>query len=398
MRFVQSMALCASFAATAAGAETSAISSRVGEVGIRTALTELEGQSDRTPDQDFALGALHVLGAVERALQARYDMGMNQQMLMGMDIPLLRLPVPENPAPKPFDPAAIEALFATASDDLAGAIAVLDTIGDADDFGLEVDTADLWFDINGSGARDEGEGMMQVLGTVMQIPTGEDGGAGGLAVRFDTADAAWLSAYAHLLSGISDTIVALHPTERLRAVLADAAALDEFGRAPNDYGMIDTADMIAALVAVIESKPDAERLQAAHAHFLAMIRDNRTFWSRVGAETDNNAEWIPNARQKSVLPIDFPPDTAEVWGGVLTEAEEMLEGKRLIPHWRLGAGVGVNLAKLMQDPPELDVIGMVQGGTLLPYIERGEVMSGEAFWRFEELVAGDAGLFMVILN
>ena len=382
--------------AAPAFAEGDQLSKRIGEIGIRPAIAELEAAGDLGPDERFALGGLHFLGGVERALQLRYAYGISQSMMMAGDFPFLRLPIPENPSPQPFEPQVIEQLFVSVSADMGKAIDVLDTIGDADDFGTKIDIGDLWFDINMNETRDPGEEMAGVLTAIQRFPDGE---VPNVTVRFDTADAKWLSAYAHLLSGISDAVVALHPSERVAEVLADVQKLDAFGRMPEDYyGFIDITDYVTAFIAGMETQPDVALSRSAHAHFLAMIQDNRVFWSRVAAETDDTAEWIPNAQQTSALPLPFPPETAEVWGEVLTEAEEVLEGKRLIAHWRFDGQAGVNLAKFMQDPPELDLIGMIQGRTFLPYLERGPVMDGASLNRFERMLQGDAGLYMVILN
>lgn len=398
MKFLLPAAFC--LMSTSAFAQGDQLSVHIGEVGIRAAIAELESTENLSPDQRFALGGLHFLGAIERTLQTRYTYGVGQnEILQQLDIPLLRLPIPENPTPAAFDPAVIETLFVEASADFSKAITVLDTIGDDDDFGLKIDTGHLWFDINMNDTRDPGEGLVAALASVQRF---NDGVAPDITVRFDTSDAKWLSAYAHLLSGISDTIVALHPAERIGAFLADAQALEAFTMKERYRGYfgdeVQIADMITLLVDIFETRPDAEYSRSAHAHFLAMIRDNRIFWARVAAETDNVAEWIPNANQTSALPLTFPPETAEIWGAVLSEAEEVLDGRRLIWHWRFEEGTGINLATLMQDPPEIDIIGMIQGRTFLPHVERGPTMDGQAINNFWRLMGGDAGLFAVILN
>ena len=106
----------------------------------------------------------------------------------------------------------------------------------------------------------------------------------------------------------------------------------------------------------------------------------------------------PEQEQLSALPIPFPTDTGARWQAVLADAEALLNGDLLIPHWRLGDGAGVNLAKLFQDPPLVNIIGMVQGVTLLPYMEHGRLIDGTSLMMFSDLMQGDAGLYMVVLN
>lgn len=157
-------------------------------------------------------------------------------------------------------------------------------------------------------------------------------------------------------------------------------------------------DVAAMFIHAIEGQPDATRSQAAHAHFLGMITDNRTFWARVATETDNKLEWIPNPRQTSALPLEFPADIGARWRDVLAEAEAVLKGDLLIPHWRLGDAAGINLALAMQNPPEIDIISIVQGEGILPFAQVGPRMSGQSLSAFARMLGGDAALYMVVLN
>ncbi len=378
-------------------------SSRIATNGLSAIKAELEGLAAPTPDELFALGGVQFLAAIQTALQTRYRTGMTGGLAMMSDMPLLRLPIPENPSPEPFDPAIIDTMFAQMAADLDGAIAALDRIGDADAVGVTFDTAEIWFDINANAARDPGEGLNEVASFL--IPAGFDGAPASLTVRFDTADAAWLSAYAHLLSGVSDVVLAFSPTAAITRVLEATATMEAMTpgvrNMADDYlfnDADDALDLIAIFIGALEQQPDVELSRAAHAHFLAMIADNRTFWTRVAQEQDNELEWIPNKRQQSVLPIAFPKDTGARWQAELADAEGLLTGRLLIPYWRLGDGAGINLAKLFQDPPEMDVAGLIQGHTLVPYMEKGQLISGTNLMMFNEMVSGDAGLFMVVLN
>ncbi len=76
----------------------------------------------------------------------------------------------------------------------------------------------------------------------------------------------------------------------------------------------------------------------------------------------------------------------------------MLQGDRLIPHWRFGAEAGINLRKLFENPPAIDLVTFIQGEGLLPYAEKGPRMSMDAWNDFERLVSGDAVLFALFLN
>jgi len=397
------LSTCAAIAVISGTAGPGDYSTMIATDGLRATEAALAARTDPTPDDLFALGGLRFLGAIERALQLRYQNGMSHGFAVMADIPVLRLPIEENPSPVPFDPAAIEAMFLGITQDMTGALAALDQIGDDDALGVSIRTDDLWFDINSSGQRDECEGMLDVVGLGLTGGFGEP--LNGITIRFDTADAAWLSAYAHLLSGISETVLAFQPAEAIGRVLDSRAAIEALSPLGHDsMGYMDMqeitkiVDLVTMFVYALEGQPDIDRSRAAHAHFQAMIADNRVFWNRVALEADNDAEWIPNKSQTSALPIDFPSDTGGAWLSVLAELEGVLRGDVLIPYWTLGDGAGINMAKLFQDPPPVDIVGFVQGGALVPYMERGRLVSFEALQRFQEMVRGNAGLYMIILN
>ena len=397
------LSTCAAIAIISGTAGPGDYSTMIATDGLRTTEAAIAARSDPTPDDLFALGGVRFLGAVERALQLRYQNGMSQGFAVMADIPVLRLPIAENPSPTPFDPAVLEAMFLGITQDMTGALAALDQIGDDDTLGVTIRTDDLWFDINGSGQREECEGVLDVVGLGLTGGFGEP--LNGVTIRFDTADAAWLSAYAHLLSGISETVLAFEPAEAIARVLDSRAAIEALSpQGSESMGYMDMneikniVDLVTMFIYALEGQPDIDRSRAAHAHFQDMIADNRVFWNRVALEADNEAEWIPNKTQTSALPIDFPPDTGGAWLSVLAELEGVLRGDVLIPHWTLGDGAGINLAKLFQDPPPVDIVGFIQGGALVPYMERGRLVSFTALQRFEQMMMGNTGLYMVILN
>ena len=92
---------------------------------------------------------------------------------------------------------------------------------------------------------------------------------------------------------------------------------------------------------------------------------------------------------------------------VLAELDDMLEGRALIPFWRTRAreilpasneGVGINLRKLLSNPGDLNVALMIQGSAFAPFMERGKLVSMEAWGRFTALTRSDGLLMAMILN
>jgi len=379
-------------------------SALIRDQGLSGARATIASIADPTASDRFALGGVLFLGALERALQTRWQVGLSDTSLL-QGLPVLRLPIPENPAPRPFDPAMIESLFATMQGDLATAIAMIAPVTDDDDLAVTISTGDLWFDINMNATRDPGEAFGDVAGTFLRPGFMPATPAPEVTIRFDTADAAWLSAYAHMLSAFSEAVLALSPTDTIARVIAARDAMQaispDAATSPAEPGMTEAgqiADLVATLVGSIEQRPDPARTAALRDHLLALIADNRSFWRRVARETDNDAEWIPNKNQSSALPLDFPPETGERWLAILADAEAVLKGDLLIPYWRLAPDAGINLARLLAEPPELDIVGMIQGETLLPYMERGRRANADNLRQFQQLVSGNAGLFIVVLN
>jgi hypothetical protein len=270
-------------------------------------------------------------------------------------------------------------------------------------FALEIRIADLWFDINMNGTRDEGEDVASVAGLTL-------GGARMIAVpvpdpviRFDTADAAWLTAYTHFLSGFVSTALAYEPEPAIRRVMDSSAAIYALWGdtpPPNALDMMfgRQVDRIAMVLFALSKTPDKTLALDAHGHFLSMIKENRRFWGLVEVEEDNDREWVPNDRQVSGLGLNVPPGTGERWQAVLADAEAVLKGEALIPHWRFGAEAGINLMKAFENPPAVDLVTWIQGEGLLPYAEKGRRISPAAWNDFERLVSGDAILFAVFLN
>lgn len=397
MRILPALLLC-----LAAPLHAETISAEIGSKGLTATearLTALPAPSDA---ERFALGGVRFLGAVEAALQLRYGAGMTDRTGM---LPFLRLPLEDNPAPKAFQPAMIADLFRSVADKLEQARAPLAAIPDGSDFTLEINFADLWFDINANQSRDQGEDAMAVLGPLLlgwQWDS-RDPATPAPVVKFDAADAAWLSAYTHLLQGVSDLVLAYDPTEPISRILAAHDKMVSLGgTAPSFFsdaqGGIDEVDLIAILIATLQQAPDAARMTSAQTHFLAMIADNRRFWSAVARESDNAAEWLPNDKQQSALGLTLPPGTGAVWLSVLDDAEGLLKGTKLAPYWRQEGAAGVNIAKIFTEPRPADLAGWIQGWAAVPYLENGTLVSPQNWSAFEQMMGGEAMLLSFYLN
>jgi hypothetical protein len=386
--------------ASPALAERSAISAEIATSGIAATEARLAALPTPKPDELFALAGLHFLAGVEGALQIRWQTGVQADW---SELPILRLPIPENPAARAFTSGDFTALVSGLGTRMDDARAALDQLG-LQDFALEVALGDLWFDINTNGARDEGEGVSDVAGLTL-------GGAGRMGmqgmndpvIRFDAADAAWLSAYTHFLSAFVTLTQAYDPAPAIDRIMASTAQMQAmWGTTPptNAFDMMfgRQVDRVAMVLTALSQNPDPALTRAAHAHLLAMIIENRRFWSLVEAETDNDSEWVPNDRQVSGLGLTMPPGTGARWQAVLADGEKLLNGELLIPHWRYGAEAGINLKKMFEAPVPVDLITWIQGEGLLPFAEKGPRASPFAWNEFTSMVQGDELLFAVFLN
>jgi hypothetical protein len=391
--------------ATPAAAQT--LSAEIGANGIAPTLARLKAQPEPALEDIFAIGGLHFLGTVERALQLQWRTGADQVTGNAGDslgLPFLRLPVPPNPAPEPFSGALITQLFTDIDADMTAARTALASLPQGEEFGMELTFADLWFDVNLNGAREAEEDALTILGPQLLGWQWQDRdpAAPPLTIRFDAADAAWLTAYTHVLSGVANTVLTYDPAASIDRVIAARAALKVAQPNPDDYSFDASfgqfLDAFAMLEGAVNQTPDAARAKAAKEHFLAMITENRRFWSLVAAETDNDREWVPNDSQTSALGIVLPPGTGDTWLGVLADGEALLQGRILIPYWRGPTGQGINLGKMFDAPAPISITGWVQGWAAVPYLEQGPVINDTSLRQFEALMGGNAGLMMVFLN
>ncbi len=380
------------------------ISAEIGTSGLAATETRLADLPTPTDADRFALGGVRFLRAIEGALQLRWQTGLSEQLTM---LPLLRLPIPENPNATVLDPATIATLFANVSTDMDSARAALADIPANADFGVEITLSDLWFDINANALRDAGEDMLSVAGPMIMGWAWEnrDPATPAPTIRFDGADAAWLSAYTHLLGGLSDIILAYDPTLPITRTTDARTAMSNLGQLTPDpfFGMgggasLDAVDYIAIVLATLNQTPDKARMASAQSHFLAMVTDNRRFWAEVVLETDNEKEWLPNVTQMSAMGIALPPGTGPMWLGVLSDFEALLKGEKLVPYWRITGPAGVDVGQMFTDPRPIDLIAWVQGEGAVPYLKQGDLISPANWQAFEQVMSGQAMLFTLFLN
>lgn len=369
--------------------------------GVIETLSDLPVHS---ASDSFALGSAYFLKAIEGSLQTRYAYGLDTlDIAQEMGIPFLRLPTAPNPDPLDFDPAVFDIVFSNALVDLANAHAHLSQISDSDNVSLAINMGDVWLDANNDGKRNPGESFIEIVQSQFAFSQ-ENATIDPPVIRFDTADAAWLAAYTQMLSGISELVLATDPATAVSKAYGGGATMDALNDTPFPaFGFLSgddrpIFDAITAVVIAVEGQPDPARTRAAFSHFQTALQENRQFWERLALETDNKLEFIPNDQQTSALPLQFPNGIGDSWQAILADAQAILDGDLLIPHWRLGENAGLNMAKLFQNPPEIDLIGLFQGYTLAPYAERGPLATIETLETFDAITGGNSPFFALVLN
>ena len=374
------------------------LSASIAADGLAATEAQLAALPSPSEGDRFALGGVRFLRAIEATYQTRYRTGLDDPSGM---VPLLRLEQGVSPEAS-SSPADVAALFAQVVTDMGAARAPLAGLATGPEFRVEIRLADLWFDVNADGIRTPDEDLMQLLGPTLMGWRwfDRDPAAPAPVIRFDRADAAWLSAYTHLLEGAAQIVLAYDPTDALTRAAAARDAMQAISPpyAEEIFVIRPWVDALWVMLDALDQQPDATRLTQARDHFLAMIADNRAFWAAVEAEADNDAEWLPNDRQTSALGLTLPPGTGATWLAVLADGEALLKGEKLIPYWRLGDGGGVNLARMFTAPAPIDVKDWIQGTGALPYLEQGTTVSAESWRAFEGLMGGEAMLMSIWLN
>ncbi len=362
--------------------------------GLATTEANLLLRTD-SAENDFLLGGIQFLRASEAIMQVRYR---NTSTPLAL-IPGMRNQLPPNPDAT-FDPAFLEIAMTEALTHLARAETSLGRVT-GQDFAVNFPLTSVWFDVNANGKRENWETALSVMKELGAEPEGAFDGI----VRFDSADAYWLKAYVHVMAGMAELTLATDPTPAIRTVAEGSKAMQEIGQVQRLFGGgADWADTFAAVLLTLRGTPDKSRTRTAHRHFKAMIAENRSFWAAVVLETDDNHEWLPNPQQTSAFGVQISQEIVDGWREVLGEMSAIIEGDALIPYWRYDnghdaeQGIGVNVAKFLQNPGDMDIVLWIHGAAAAPYLETGALAQMQAWRRFARMTGGDGLMFAAWFN
>lgn len=364
------------------------------------ALEALLAEDDANDRARFGLGVIRFLQAIEGLSQGLYGYGLKSPE--SFMVPVVRLPVPPNPDPEPITYVDFRALLQTYVADLAHAEETIAGVT-ASDVKLVLDLRQIRYDVEGDGRVAADERLLAVIERITGIP--EEEMPASLTVAFDAGDARWLQGYSHVLMAVGEFLLAhdwqesfevsfFHFFPGMDSPFRDAL-VPPTGDINEDFAPV--ADIISFLH-IRWPVVEPERMAAVRAHLKATIALSRESWQAIVAERDDDREWIPNPEQTNrfadVLPVS--PERIDAWHAVLDEAEAILDGEKLIPHWRFTRGF--NLRRVFEDPQPFDLVLWITGPAALSYLEDGPVVTPEEWDRLTRAFEGNFGLFAVWVN
>lgn len=361
------------------------------------ALAELVAREPANADAQFGLGVIRFFQAVEHLSQGLYSYGL--QPPQSFMAPVLRMPVPENPNPQPITYEDFRQLLQDYVTDLAYAEETLSAVRNQDTE-LVLDLREIRIDSDGDGVATDAERITAIIARVTLTP--EDELPSSLTFAFDTGDVYWLRAYCHVMMAFGEFFLAydwhesfdasfFHFFPAMESPFRDALDQSD-GSMSAEFGSV--ADLISFLHIRWPLREPA-RLMDARSHLKQMVALSRESWQAIEAETDDDREWIPNAQQTNpFLVVDAKRITA--WMQVLDEADAVLDGEKLVPHWRFRQGF--NLRRVFEEPRDFDLVLWMTGPSALPYLEEGSVSTPEEWAHMTEAFEGSFGLFALWVN
>ena len=395
------MAFLPAFVAFGAAAQTTVdqlVDTRLRAGELKDLSAELSARLTQTPADNearFALGATQFLIAVEHLSQSMYRYGL-EPTRASTNMPFLRFPVPVNPKPEQLTYEKMREVFQNAVTDFAAAETTLAALG-KEDVKLRIAIGLARLDLDGDGKATENETLWRVFDATLGGGNFAAQQAERFIVSFDRGDAAWLRGYGHLLGAILEFMLAHDWHEGFDASFhtffpkagLPFAVLNDYRSQEWGFDSGQIADLIAFIHLAHWPVVEPARMTNVLAHLESMASLSRESWTFILAETDDDAEWIPNPAQKAgVLPgLTVTAERVAGWMTFLDEFDALLKGKKLIPHWRLAKGI--NLRRVFTEPKLFDPVLWVQGSAALPYVEDGPLTTSETWMRIIGLLEGN---------
>ncbi|MEP6564762.1 MAG: hypothetical protein ABJB10_06450 [Mesorhizobium sp.] len=364
-----------------------------------TALATLEAAAPGDPASAYAAGAGEFFTALEILASGLHRHGFDSpQSFM---LPLMRLPVPDNPNPEPLTYEEFRAILVAYRDRLEKSAASLGSVPADADIGLVIDLAHVGVDLDEDGNITPQESLAAIM-AALSNHSGDAPVATPLVFRFDRADGFWLQGYAEFLMAQADFWLAhdfknmfdgsfhmLFPRAKLplQDILIPLDGGTGGGILSSEWRL---ADFISLVHLINWPVVEPERRQVARRHLLEMIRLSREDWKAIRAETDNDREWLPGPQQKGtnrLTGLEVGEDQVQAWLATLTMADDLLEGRTLLPHFRI-TGKGINMKRFFDEPKTFDLVLSITGPAIAPYLESGKILTSEEFGQVQRQFGG----------
>jgi hypothetical protein len=345
----------------------------------RAAMQQRLAANEADDEAQFAVGVIDVLQAVENLAQNLHRYGLKPS---NHQLPFVRLPVPKNPEPEPLTYEKWREVLQEFINDLESAAESLARVED-EKVKLKLPVGLMRLDLDGDGEARDDETFWRIFTAVAWRAAKLDVDQQRFEIGFDKADVHWMIGYTHVLRAMAEAWLAYDTSEFFAQTApfffdgADSPATPLRRGRSSGFDMDAIADAVAALHLMRFDVVEPERMAVAHEHLLSMIAQSRQVWDCATGETDNDREWIPNASQTSLTPLTVDQARIDAWAKFLDEAEAVLQGDKLLPHWRVGGDLGINLKRVFTEPRQFDLVLWIHGAAALPYLEEGSKVSRE---------------------
>ena len=318
------------------------------------------------------------------------------------NLPFLRVPVPINENPELATPDAIGETLKRFHARISKVIQTLQNL-DEKEFTTSIDISTIRIDFDHDDQIGENEYFHQVYTAYNRRSRALFIDGKSVVIDFDLGDAYWLKGYSHLLLAITDTLLA----HQWDDVYKHSSHIF-FARVVSDIGTTLKkqkgaqhsiwADLIAGIHVMNLEVRAPDRLRSAHHNLLKVVECSRLSWSHIEKESDNKSEWIPNPQQIGGTGVQISQDMIDGWKEFLDEFESILNGNKLVPHWRFKDGRGINIKRVFHDPQPFDLVLWVQGSAAIPYLEEGNLSSRETWMRITRVFQGNFIGFAIWVN
>ncbi|MBH8565661.1 hypothetical protein I8748_26395 [Nostoc sp. CENA67] len=360
-------------------------------------------QNKNDDNMRFALGVVQLMGTAEKLMQSLYRYGLQQNVITQL-FPILRLPVPENPQPQPVTYNDTRNILQELLDNLTQVKDTLEPIKDHK-VKLTLRIGLTRMDFNANGKLEENESFWKTFSLLTGIQATEKA-AQNFVIAFDAGDVVWLKGYCNLLCAIAQVVLAYDESK-----LFDSTAHLIFAKPQTPHAFlangtgafawdnIDISDIVAFIHLINFPTVKPERLTLALENLQSVTALSRESWKLILAETDNDREWLPNPRQKAVIPnATVTQPMIDGWLSFLDEADTLLTGKKLVPFWRKREVRNINLNRVFTKPSDFDLVLWVQGTAAAPYLEFGKQTKAETWRQLLQVFRGQFFQFAAWFN